>query len=575
MTWFFTDVARLKVEREGLERFGIEHDWFMPLGWRFDERMRLVLDADIIAGGKSWPVYLQYPDFFPHTPPSVFPRGDKTRWSSHQYGAGGELCLEYGPDNWTPDLTGVHLIESARRLLEGENPAPGQTGTVESRHVETLGQLFRSAKTRFILTRSAKAALESTPLRTPLDGTVVSSFHKEGVVHVLHTLKQPDGSTWRNPDIPQQLANEYFERDFSLTRVEADADLPPTSSLTAFKSASAALGLNADKLYAIIQRGDETHSFFLWEKDDSAASIPVVPAQREERRLDEAHEALKNKKVGLVGCGSLGSKLAAMLARAGVAKWVLTDDDLLLPDNLVRNELDWRDVGTHKAQALARRLEFVNPGVDVDDWNVRLGGQTSAASADAILYVLGQCDLIIDATANPDILNVLAAVAAAKSKPIIWAEVFGGGIGGLIGRCRPGLEPPLQYMRRAIENWFGDQNAPPARARRSYATGGDGAPLIADDADVSVIAAHAARFAMDLLARKASIFPHSVYAIGMMAGSVFTEPFDTRPIDVGPPPAEPPKQTLSKEETTAELTKLLALIKPATDEAAMCFGVQF
>jgi hypothetical protein len=59
-----------------------------------------------------------------------------------------------------------------------------------------------------------------------------------------------------------------------------------------------------------------------------------------------------------------------------------------------------------------------------------------------------------------------------------------------------------------------------------------------------------------------------VYAIGMMAGSVFTEPFDTRPIDVGQPPAEAPKPTLSKEETTAELTKLLELIKPATDETA-------
>lgn len=568
MTWFFTDIARRKAEREALEEFGIAHDWFVPLGWRFDERMRLVLDADIVAGGKTWPVYLQYPDFFPHTPPSVFPRGDETRWSSHQYGAGGELCLEYGPDNWTPDLTGVHLIESARRLLEGENPAPGETGTVPSRHVETLGQQFRSAKSRFILTRSAKAALELMPLREPLDGTIVSSFHKEGTVHVLNTLKQLDGSSWRNPDVPPQLADECFERDVSLIRVEADAELPTTTSLGAFKSACAAFGLSADKLYTVIQRGDETHCFLLWEKKDSVIRIPVVPAQHEERRLDEAHDALKTKKVGLVGCGSLGSKWAAMLARAGVAKWVLIDDDLLLPDNLVRNELDWRDVGAHKAQALARRVEFVNPGVDIDEWNVRLGGQTSAASAEAILRVLGQCDLIIDATANPDILNVLAAVAAAKSKPVVWAEVFGGGIGGLIGRCRPGLEPPLQYMRRAIENWFRDQNAPPVRARRSYATGGDTAPLIADDADVSAIAAHAARFTIDLLAREASIFPHSIYAIGLMAGSVFTEPFDTRPIDVGPPPAESQKLTLSEEETAAELTKLLELIKPSDDEAA-------
>jgi molybdopterin/thiamine biosynthesis adenylyltransferase len=568
VTWFFKDVARLKSEREGLDRFGIEHDWFVPLGWRFDDRLRLILDADIHAGGRIWPIYLQYPDFFPHTPPSVFPRGDDTRWSSHQFGPGGEFCLEYGPDNWTPDLTGIHMIQSTRRLLEGENPAPGETATVPSRHVETLGQQFRSAKTRALLTRSAQMALDAIPAGIPLTGTLVSSFHKEGVIHILHRLTQPDGTVWRNPDVPTQLASEFFERDFSLIRVEAGTELPPTATLTAFRAACGPLGLPADKLYAFIQRSNETHFFFLWEKDDSVASLPVIPAQREERRLDDAHDRLKGRKVGLVGCGSLGSKVAAMLARSGVGKFVLTDDDLLLPDNLVRNDLDWRDAGTHKAQALARRLEFVNPAVEVDDWNVRLGGQTSAASADAILSVLGQCDLIIDATANPDILNVLAAVAAARSKPIIWAEIFGGGIGGLMGRCRPSLEPPLQYMRRTIENWFGDQNASPVRAKRSYATGGDGAPLIADDADVSVIAAHAARFAIDLLARDGSTFPHSVYAIGLMAGSVFTEPFDTKPIDVGAPPAEPPKPALTQEETTAELTKLLELIKPPDNEAS-------
>ena len=72
-----------------------------------------------------------------------------------------------------------------------------------------------------------------------------------------------------------------------------------------------------------------------------------------------------------------------------------------------------------------------------------------------------------------------------------------------------------QHMRRAIENWFADKNAPPLRFRRGYETGSEGAPFIADDADVSAIAAHAARLAIDLLiGRDPSLFPHSVYAIG-------------------------------------------------------------
>src|SRR5262249_27928263 len=125
-------------------------------------------------------------------------------------------------------------------------------------------------------------------------------------------------------------------------------------------------------------------------------------------------------------------------------------------------------------------------------------------SAETIMRLLGDCDLIIDATANPNALNIISAIAKAKKKPVIWAEVFGGGMGGLIARCRPGLEPPPPLMRRAIENWFRDQSAPPVRNARSYEANTDDAPLIANDADVTAIAAHTARFAVDLLARPAS-----------------------------------------------------------------------
>jgi [CysO sulfur-carrier protein]-S-L-cysteine hydrolase len=73
----------------------------------------------------------------------------------------------------------------------------------------------------------------------------------------------------------------------------------------------------------------------------------------------------------------------------------------------------------------------------------------------------------IDATANPDILNLVSAVCAVTSKPALWAEVFGGGIGGLIARCRPNLEPSPQYMRRAIVdfkrfNYIGEWHSHPA-----------------------------------------------------------------------------------------------------------------
>jgi len=563
VTWYITDIARFRSERQEIEVLAQAVDWFSVTAWRFDDRLRLVLDAEIEAGGRIYPIYLQYPDMFPHTPPSVFPRGDGSRWSSHQFGAGGELCLEYGPDTWTPDLRGMDLIESCHRLIRLESPTEGERCLAPSRHAETLGQQFRSRYSRFLLTGEFRALIERLPLRIAMTANLVSVYHKEAVVHVIDRVKLPDDASWTDQTVPTQLASEYMQREVAICRWPASDAPPSTASLDAFGSWFAALGMPLEAKHALVVHGTKLAVYFLDHEQNAVIEVGILAADPGGPRLDVDHAVLADKKVGLIGCGSLGSKVGCMLARSGVAQFLLIDDDILLPANFVRNDLDWRDAGAHKVPALARRLQMVNPAADVIQWRARLAAQEANESAEAMLSRISQCDLIIDATADPNVLNLVSAVGAAAKKPILWAEVFGGGIGGLIARSRPGQEPSPSYMRRAIENWFGERGEPPARPVRPYEAGPAGAaPLIADDADVSVIAAHAARFAIDLLIdRMPSLFPNSVYAIGLGVGSVFSQPFETYPIDVGPPPAETPLVELSKEETATEFAALVALLK--------------
>ncbi|MCT4372027.1 ThiF family adenylyltransferase [Yangia mangrovi] len=40
---------------------------------------------------------------------------------------------------------------------------------------------------------------------------------------------------------------------------------------------------------------------------------------------------LADKSVGIVGCGSVGSKVAASLCRTGVGKFLLIDEDIFFP----------------------------------------------------------------------------------------------------------------------------------------------------------------------------------------------------------------------------------------------------
>jgi sulfur-carrier protein adenylyltransferase/sulfurtransferase len=183
-------------------------------------------------------------------------------------------------------------------------------------------------------------------------------------------------------------------------------------------------------------------------------------------RLDEAHTALKDRKVAVVGCGSLGSKVAVMLARAGVGHFLLVDDDIMLPDNVVRHELDWREMGRHKVDGVARRIGLINPAASCDIRQYRLGGQQSSGSVEMLIERLATCDLIIDASADPKVFTYLSAGATIGKKALLWAEVFGGGFGGLVARHRPDREPAPAMMRAKIEQWCLEQGKPIERGGR-------------------------------------------------------------------------------------------------------------
>ena len=247
-----------------------------------------------------------------------------------------------------------------------------------------------------------------------------------------------------------------------------------------------------------------------------------------------------------------------MLARSGVDNFVLVDDDILLPENLVRNDLDWREFATHKVDSVARRIQLVNPAAACMKRRHRLGGQEASGSIEALIESLAACDLVFDAMADPSVFNHPAVTAIGKNR-LMWAEIFGGGFAGLIARYRPTREPAPASMRAAIDSWCAEKGRPLERPANDYG-GGPGAPLIADDADVTVIAAHAARMAIDILIpRDPSAFPYSVYLIGLGKGWIFENPFETYPIDVGTPEPANSEAEIDPAAAAAELIKLLQL----------------
>ncbi|NGH42857.1 hypothetical protein G5632_34800, partial [Escherichia coli] len=60
-----------------------------------------------------------------------------------------------------------------------------------------------------------------------------------------------------------------------------------------------------------------------------------------ELRLSKESQRLTKIRIGIIGLGSMGSKIATSLARSGIKRFLLVDDDYLATSNIVRHELYW------------------------------------------------------------------------------------------------------------------------------------------------------------------------------------------------------------------------------------------
>lgn len=565
MIWYAENLKRFRSEREAVETLTSSVDWLTPSRQHIDDSARLLWDFDIATPAGTRSVTLRYPNHFPHSPPSVLPRGNKEQWSAHQYGPGGELCLEYGADNWDSEITGADMISSAYRLLEGERPTLDQTAAVASRHKTTIGQELRNKVSRLLVTRNLADVFTRVPEDTLLSIKSVGLFRGRSYVNVVTSITLPNSEAWSDENQPE-VGMLGYESMIALIRWPSSKPLPSTKNVSTLRAGLATRNMVLPTVnHAVLLWRNHIKLYYLSD-DDSIFEGAIIPPQPFTPRMDDDHAALAGRMAALVGCGSLGSKMATSLARAGVGAFLLVDDDILLPDNLIRNDLDWRDVGSHKADSVARKIQLVNPKAKVSTRRYRLGGQEASGDIESLIDGLGKCDLIIEATADAKVFNYLCAAVDASKTPLLWAEVFGGGFGGLVARHRPSIDPGPATMRNAIESWCHERGIPIERAVQSYG-GGQSMPAIADDADVSVIAAHAVRMSIDLLIpRDPSQYPNSVYLIGLSKGWIFEQPFETYPIDVGGPLSRP-EEILDQGAEAEERARISALFREYIDAA--------
>src|SRR6187402_3649535 len=105
-------------------------------------------------------------------------------------------------------------------------------------------------------------------------------------------------------------------------------------------------------------------------------------------------QKLKAARVLVVGSGGLGSPVLLYLAAAGVGTIGIVDFDVVDDSNLQRQVLFGVDeVGKPKVEAARRRLESLNPYINLKIYNTQLTSKNA-------LELIKDYDVVVDGTDN-------------------------------------------------------------------------------------------------------------------------------------------------------------------------------
>lgn len=132
----------------------------------------------------------------------------------------------------------------------------------------------------------------------------------------------------------------------------------------------------------------------------------------------EAQQKLKQARVLVVGSGGLGSPLLLYLAAAGVGTIGIVDFDVVDDSNLQRQVLfGMNEVGHPKVEAAKRRLQSLNPHINIVLYNTQL---TSHNAMD----IVKEYDVVADGTDNFPTRYLVNDACVFLGKTNVYASIF-------------------------------------------------------------------------------------------------------------------------------------------------------
>lgn len=439
-------------------------------------------------------VRVRIPAQFPYSNVEFTPLDEALRGFSHQEGRTGELCLE--PDETYPSQPGDRLrayVESAQEWFDdaatdallvagqpwelpdfriGRKDLPRPVYFLESA-VSFAGWAERIGRFGSVQLVGHRHSRGLVPVRfDDATGPVVAPYVSEGfldrTVSVMGTwILLPSLVAWRH-----RPALSFRELEELSRKVGVDL----WSVLKRTLKAKPHTGFHYALIGAPIRRivGEEPTEIH-WQPIafPQQRSGPFVPGTRpksrtpneertfrarmrgalldhavpwgEARNVDAArmsqrgvlNEAVRAKRISLLGCGAIGSALAEHLARGGAHDLALFDGETLELENLPRHALAGPEVGRSKAIELARRLTGVHPMAHVRGFCTKLPMLERGPKADReARQALVAAEAYIDCTANDSVFRWIAKMGRDRGQLVL--HVFVGAHARMLTICASG-----------------------------------------------------------------------------------------------------------------------------------------
>jgi molybdopterin/thiamine biosynthesis adenylyltransferase len=155
----------------------------------------------------------------------------------------------------------------------------------------------------------------------------------------------------------------------------------------------------------------------------------VTDWNRVERLFGQAAlDHLRQQAVAVVGLGSGGGYVALTLAMSGIGRFVLVDDDVLEPANIVRHVADRRYLGQPKVEAVADLILQRNPDAQI---------QVVEGRIEDHLDLLDDVDIVAVGADGEAAKFMLNEVCLERNLIAVYAGVYERGEGGDAVIIRP------------------------------------------------------------------------------------------------------------------------------------------